>query len=138
MIQAGERDGAERFDRRGFGVDRDLGSGHRRASLTGAQRITALWLRSRTVGDLDRAGEALGDPRQRCSVTLLQLDLDLADRLAMRAGPDMAAIHRDLHVGAVEPDRQNGAFDHSFEYRLQLPPQSLCNEMLKSGAPGER
>src|SRR5215831_12627902 len=71
MIQAGERDGAERFGRRGFGVDRDLGSGYRRASLTGAQRITALWLRSRTVGDLDRAGEALGDPRQRCSVTLI-------------------------------------------------------------------
>jgi hypothetical protein len=56
----------------------------------------------------------------------------------MRAGPDIAAIYRDLHVGAVEPDWQGGAFDHSFEYRPQLTPQSLCNDRLESGAPGER
>src|SRR5262249_439822 len=114
MIQAGERDGAERFGRRGFGVNRDLGSGYSLASLVGAQRISGLRLRSGAVGDLDRATEALGDPRERCSVTLLQLHLDLADRLAMRAGPDVAAIHSDLHVGAVELDWQNSAFDHSF------------------------
>src|SRR5262245_53962106 len=56
----------------------------------------------------------------------------------MRAGFDVAAIQRDLHVGAIDPDRQNGAFDYSFEDRLQLSPQTLCRQRLKRGVLRER
>src|ERR1700740_2772548 len=118
MVEAEQSDCLESGTRQHPGIEFDHAAANGLPCLVGTERITALRLRQRRIGDGNRLGQALCDHRNFGTISALQLDLDLAYPFAASVGLDVSAIECQLQLGFIGMKRENRAVDHSLENRL--------------------